>query len=315
VDLLADDHAATDAQRTAVVGEPSPPEPKGVPMPSADPAQADALLLVLSDALTDIEATRIANQNRLRSLDQVKGLAGSQAAVQLGGLVDALTAIEHGATLALRRELRRHPLGPWVKATVGVGEKQGARLLASIGDPYWHSQHDRPRTVSELWAYCGYHVLSIGQGRPATHGTSADALHPGQERRDTHTSPAGVDPSSNPGQDADDTQLLVAGVAPSRRKGIKSNWNADAKMRAYLVAESCIKQRTSSYRVTYDDGRTKYEEAVHPTPCRRCGPSGKPAPEGTPLSAGHQHARALRLVAKAILRDLWIESRNLRGTA
>lgn len=43
----------------------------------------------------------------------------------------------------------------------------------------------------------------------------------------------------------------------------------------------------------------------------RCGPAGKPAPEGSPLSDGHKHARAIRITAKAILRDLWIESRGL----
>jgi hypothetical protein len=32
---------------------------------------------------------------------------------------------------------------------------------------------------------------------------------------------------------------------------------------------------------------------------------------GTPLSPGHQHARAVRIVAKEILKDLWIEARNL----
>lgn len=41
------------------------------------------------------------------------------------------------------------------------------------------------------------------------------------------------------------------------------------------------------------------------------GPAGKPAPTGSPLSTGHQHARALRLVAKTVLRDLWREARRI----
>lgn len=31
----------------------------------------------------------------------------------------------------------------------------------------------------------------------------------------------------------------------------------------------------------------------------------------SPLSDGHKHARALRAVAKAVLRDLWREARRL----
>jgi hypothetical protein len=95
-------------------------------------------------------------------------------------------------------------------------------------------------------------------------------------------------------------------------------------MRVYLIAEACIKfdgkpdkndrpRPLSPYRAVYDTGRAKYAGAVHPAPCRRCGPSGSPAAAGTPLSPGHQHARALRLVMKAILRDLWAEARLLHG--
>jgi hypothetical protein len=95
-------------------------------------------------------------------------------------------------------------------------------------------------------------------------------------------------------------------------------------MRAYLIAETCIKfdgkpdkndrpRPLSPYRAVYDAGRVKYAEAVHPAACRRCGPAGHPAAAGSPLSSGHQHARALRLVMKEILRDLWSESRRIHG--
>lgn len=213
---------------------------------------ADARLLILADTLDDLERARIAAENRLRSMRQVKGLDGSPEYGRLAGLIDALSDLEHHAELELKRALRAHPLGAWVRATVGVGEKQGARLLAAIGDPAWNTLEDRPRRgPAELWAYCGY--------------------VPGQRRR----------------------------------KGERANWNSTAKMRAYLVAESCIKKSTSPYRPVYDAARAKHAEAVHDEPCPRCGPVGKPAPSGSPLSAGHQHARALREVAKAVLKDLW----------
>lgn len=82
-------------------------------------------------------------------------------------------------------------------------------------------------------------------------------------------------------------------------------------MRAYLVAESCIKQADSPYRKVYEEGRERYAEAVHAVECNRCGPKGKPAQPGSPLSAGHQHARAMRLVMKEILRCLWLEAKRI----
>ena len=249
---------------------------------------SDPMLALLADVLDDLERTRTANENRLRQLlrdetdsdgiDRGFGLTlDNPQAAAIASLVAGISAMEHQAVLTLQRGLRQHPLGPWIKATQGIGEKQGARLLAAIGDPYWNTLHDRPRTVSELWAFSGYHVLR---------GSDASQSH-----SEAHTRPAGV--------------------APSRTKGQRSNWSSAAKLRTFLVAESCMKKRNSPYRAVYDEARTKYADALHGVECRRCGPKGKPAPVGSPLSDGHKNARALRAISKAVLRDLWRESKRL----
>lgn len=72
-----------------------------------------------------------------------------------------------------------------------------------------------------------------------------------------------------------------------------------------------MKARGGPYRAVYEQARLKYADVVHGAPCVRCGPAGKPAPAGSPLSLGHQHARGLRIVAKAILKDLWKESKRI----
>ena len=110
----------------------------------------DALLAVLADALDDLERVRIATQNRVRALRQVKGLEGTKFEANLTELTDALAAMEHKATLDLQRAMRLHPLGAHVKATKGLGEKQAARLLAAIGNPA-----DRA-TPAKLWQYAGH---------------------------------------------------------------------------------------------------------------------------------------------------------------
>lgn len=257
VDLLGSVQVCNDTRVPFAAAEPSPPAPIPGSSPKDFASLADSLLLIFADALDDLERSRIANENRVRALRDAKGMAGSPEEARLNALVDAIAALEHQAELNLARALRSHPLGAWCKQTIGIGPKQGARLLAAIGDPYWNSAADRPRRgPAELWAYCGYHVL---------HTTNQFA--------------------------SDDHGSVVGGVAPSRRRGQKANWNADAKMRAYLVAESCMKHRNSPYRPVYDAGRAKYADL--------------------PITELHKHNRALRLVAKAVLRDLYLEAKRL----
>lgn len=95
-------------------------------------------------------------------------------------------------------------------------------------------------------------------------------------------------------------------AAQRLRRGEQIRYNPDARKCAFLIAASCIKHARSPYRPTYDEGRAKYADSLHTDECRRCGPSGKPARPGSPLSDGHKHARAMRLTVKKILKDLWL---------
>jgi hypothetical protein len=238
--------------------------------------------------------------------------------------------LEHDAERNLTFTVRRSPLYPWLEAITGIGEKQGGRLLGAIGDPYLRPELSRrnadgevvsveparPRKLYELWAFCGLHVIKTpvsGHFQPGTHtGSAADGSgFPGHAPPGAQTTSARE--GGDPGHQDHGAHSNHAGVAPKRQRGQRSNWSATAKMRVFLIAESCIKQAKSPYRPVYDEGRTRYADAVHDLPCVRCGPGGSPAQPGSPLSAGHQHARAMRLVMKEILRDLWIEARRLHG--
>jgi hypothetical protein len=253
-------------------------------------ALADPLLYLAAVSLDDLERVRIAAENRLRQLTRTEadsdgeergfGLTADNPQVRIQqSIVDGLAAMEHGAELALKRRLRQHPLHWWIKGTVGVGEKHAARLLAAIGDPYWNTLHDRPRTVSELWAYSGYKVIPVD--RPPV---------------DAHTRSVGGEQSDgDPGHLDRDALPGAAGVAVRRKKGQRANWSSVAKMRAYLIAESCIKQARSPYRGLYEQRR------AHTAITR---------PDWT---AGHSHNDALRVVAKRVLRDLWIAARDVHA--
>lgn len=126
----------------------------------------DPTLYTLAAGLDDIEAVRKAQANRIGALTRdtpdsdgtVRGFGLTDdhpAVLALQAQIDGLRTLEHQMELALRRQLRTHPLHPWIKAQNGLGDKTVARLLAAIGDPYWNTLHDRPRTVGELFAFCG----------------------------------------------------------------------------------------------------------------------------------------------------------------
>jgi hypothetical protein len=240
----------------------------------------DPLLQVISDTLSDLENTRTANENRYRSMRDVHGLSEDLPEMKrLRAIVDGFVDVEHQAVLEIQRQIRKHRLYPWLASQRGVGEKQGARLIATLGDPAWHDAEQRPRKLRELWAYCGLHVID-----------------------------------SNPAQVSTDSHWSAGGVAPMRRKGQKANWSQEARKRAYLIAESCLKAGNPTFRSAYDEAKTKHADAVHSAPCARCTPAGKPAaPIGSPLTKAHIHARGMRAMMKEILRELWRESQRLHG--
>lgn len=249
-------------------------------------------IALAAEFLTDIERTRIASMNRVDALGRL-GIADGPEIAAARSMTTSLEALEKEAIKMLRASTRKVAwLEDWLRATVGVGDKQGGRMIGVIGHPRWRYDNANgvwlPRTVGQLWAYSGFHVVS------------------GHTASDIQTCGAGSNGNAGDQQVNETQPALVPGVAPSHRRGVQSNWNDDARMRMRLIAESCMKARSSPFREVYEDGRSKYAEALHQVECRRCGPSGKPAKVGTPLSDGHKHARALRLVSKAVLKDYWI---------
>lgn len=132
-----------------------------------DPILYDPSLGMLATLLEDIEKTRIAQGHRVRILTATEpdedgvhrgfGLPEYDPGVMLHTtLQDSLANLEKETTKALEKAMRSHPLAAWQKQATGVGAKQLARLLGAIGDPYVNMSTGQPRTVSQLWAYCGF---------------------------------------------------------------------------------------------------------------------------------------------------------------
>ncbi len=249
-------------------------------------------LRMYAEVFNDVQEFRKVTLNKLRS-DTVNDEAG-----RFSHMAKVFDEVEHEMSMGMKRELRK-TVGPavlaWQKSQSGIGEHLLARLIGTIGNPYlatpyrWQGTgedrvlvEDPPyvRSVGQLWAYCGH-------GDP--------------ERK--------------------------------MRKGITAEelaemGNPKAKMLVHLLAEACVKggvrkdktgeteERTaiSHYGQVYLDARKLYADATHRRDCVRCGPSGKPALAGSPLSKAHQNAAALRKVGKELLKDLWTAAREDAGT-
>lgn len=242
-------------------------------------------LRMYAEIYADALDFRKSTMNKLRSGTLVDDVARME---DVSGI---FAEVEHEMSMAMKRELRK-TVGPsvreWQKTESGIGEHLFARLIGIIGDPYaatpyhWYGTGenrvlaaDPPyiRTVSQLWSYCGY---------------------------------------------GDPERKMFKGISANE---LASLGNPKAKMLVHLLAEACVKagvrvgdnaderKAISRYGQVYLDARALYAERAHRHDCVRCGPSGKPALAGSPLSKAHAHAAALRKVGKEVLRDLWIAAR------
>ena len=76
-------------------------------------------------------------------------LAADYLPNDLRDAVAHVTMLEKAAARGMRREIRKHPLWPWLEGVRGMGEVLAARLLHRVGDIY------RFPSPAHLWSYCG----------------------------------------------------------------------------------------------------------------------------------------------------------------
>lgn len=273
------------------------PDPSMPKDPSRGQVTSD-MLAIYAGALNELESTRKANFNRVGALER-QGITEGPEIERLRALVDAIHVLEDQAVAELERAFKKHPFYPFMKSVRGLGSKQLARLLAATGDPYWNTLEDRPRRgPQELWAYCGLHVWN--------HDPSvADGLT-----------------RSVVGSEGGDTQQQIEtrnrpGVAPRRRKGQMANWSHEAKMRAYLCAESCIKSGVRKIDPKLPEAPDEYfienRKAITPLAQKYLDRRYRTLETHPEWTNNHRHTDALRVVSKEILKMLWVEGRRLAG--
>lgn len=233
---------------------------------SAAPAWHE--LRVFAELYADVQQTRIACANRAER----GGLDPMVLAAQLQGLKDS----EHQLGLALVRCYRRvvpAPIRAWQQATPGIGEHLLARLLGAIGDPRWATPYHWEGEGSErvLVADPPFERNVAKLWAYCGHGD------PTRKRRRGMTAEDGA-ALGNPR-----AKMLVHLLAEASMKCVGSA----AVITADSASDPQPTRARSPYRDTYEQSKARYLERGDWTP-------------------GHQHAAALRLVGKEILRDLWL---------
>lgn len=142
--------------------------------------QLEAVIALLGANLAGMEQTRIQAGNRAAQAMRaepdkdgvMRGLALREDSPLAGLLLDArdgLKELEKTLEKEIERQMKRHPLAPWIAGQKGLGWKTTGRLISCIGDPYLRtvvaedgSWTQEPRTVYQLWSYCGMSVLEDG---------------------------------------------------------------------------------------------------------------------------------------------------------
>lgn len=262
------------------------------------PARADALTAIrlLGRTLDDLERLRIMHGNRVAA-----ALRDGHDVPWIEVVNQQLEQVEHAAELELKRSWRKHPLAPWAKQIPGCGELLMARLIAEIGDPA-----DRPNP-GKLLAYCGH-------GDPARAGQVPKGAT--QEELFKRGNPAAKKATWKLAYQFMRTVGTIEPTVETETTRSPARPDADND-HAIAVAETNGPARgrapRSPYRDIYDARKTATEGRLHAKTCVRCGPSGHPAPAGSPWSDAHRHADALRIVGKRFLIDLWVASRHSEG--
>ena len=233
----------------------------------------------------DVQEFRKAMENRARSGRVDSGLVAEAAPLY--------RRIENLFSKVMVNEMRDsvpEPIQAWARDTPGIGTGGNphllAKLLGVIGDPYIATpRHWEQRPGAKGGKDDPKRVLVEDPPFTRNLGKLWAYCGVGDPRR-----------RRRPGQSQQDAAAC-------------GTWKAKTTLR--LMAESCVKagkQDRTPYYLVYEQARAHYVGRVHDRECKPCKGSSKP---GDPWRDGHQHAAALRKVAKEILRDLWEIAREV----
>lgn len=309
-----------------------PTRPGSVGEPSTVDLTGFLELRVWAESFWDAQTYRTELFNRLGlTAKRTPTKTGSNVDLETAGLLVApvLAHEQHLKKMLLCTYRRVTPSAviEWQKANFGIGDHLLARLLGQLGHPriatpyHWEGPAGKrvlvadpsyERSLRQLYAYCG-----VGAPERRRKGmTQEEALALGNPRCKTllwliakqttmcrlaPTHPATAIPRTvEPAISADQPERAATAIEhsagqpllphpPSRRSAARANPAGEVPLLETPIPISSAKEDSASrqYRLLYEQRRA-HTATTHPE-----------------WTDGHAYADALRIVSKAILRDLW----------
>lgn len=289
-------------------------------------------LRVWAESFWDAQTYRTELFNRLGlKANGTPTKTGSNVDLETAGLLVApvLAHEQHLKKMLLRTYRRVTPPAviEWQKTNFGIGDHLLARLLGQLGHPriatpyHWEGPAGKrvlvadpsyERSLRQLYAYCGVgaperrrkgmsqeEALALGNPRCKTllwlisKQTTLCRLAP---RRCSEAKPEAVEPAIFADQPIDPPTARTAAAGqpllphpPARCATAKAEPAGEVPLLETPIPKSSAREDTASrqYRLLYEQRRA-HTATTHPE-----------------WTDGHAYADALRIVSKAILRDLW----------
>ncbi len=252
----------------------------------------------LTDLYYDLQKSRIALENRLRAINQQASHQSEEEAKVLASVLEDVVRMEKSIPKAFQAYVVSSPVWPWLSGVRGIGVILAANLVSIYGDC------SRFPTISKMWAYTGLHVVKrCGKCKKRYFDSELEKERyvdkmvrrlEGMAQRRKNGSPFKREEAENRvrGWICSCEQPEPYSCAPSMRGDEVPDWNRNARVLAFKIADSFIKHECLGQKLY----KQFYAEELN---------KGKPK--------GKAYMTARRKVVKIFLANYWINARRAAG--
>jgi hypothetical protein len=252
----------------------------------------------LTDLYYDLQKSRIALENRLRAINQQTSHQSQEEAKVLSSVLDDVIRMEKSIPKAFQAYVVNSPVWLWLSGVKGIGVILAANLVSTYGDC---SRFD---TVSKMWAYTGLHVIKRCENCKKRYFDTqlekeryvekmVKRLEGMAQRRKVVSSFKKEEAEKKvKGWICSCEQPKPYSCAPSMRGDEIPDWNKNARVLAFKIADSFIKHECMGQKLY----KQFYAEELN---------KGKPK--------GKAYMTARRKVVKIFLANYWVNVRKAVG--
>jgi len=252
----------------------------------------------LTDLYYDLQKSRIALENRVRAIKQERSHQSQEEAKVLSSVLEDVVRMEKAIPRAFQAYVAKSPVWPWLSRVKGIGVILAANLVSIYSDC---SKFD---TISKMWAYTGLHVIKRCENCKKRYFDSELEKQKFIDKMVKRLEGMAEKRKNGSQFKKEDAEKRVKGwicsceqpkpysCAPSIRGDEIPDWNKNARVLAFKIADSFIKHECFGQRLY----KQFYAEELN---------KGKPK--------GKAYMTARRKVVKIFLANYWINARKAVG--